>query len=209
MLAARGAAGASRIRVRGGCAPGADPAGDQRALPARLGRPAATAAGDPSVAERPAGQRRGPAQRRHRAAPRDRQRRLGRSDLRLRDLVRGPPTSRGPRRTRRARRKAARDHHHLHGRHRETSGGRAGPAGRGGAGGARCAHDEAAREGLAAGARLGPEHRVRRLLQPLPHRALRRPRVERAAVIRRRRPCDRPGPDDVRQPLGVRALRPL
>ena len=51
------------------------------------------------------------------------------------------------------------------------------------------------------------DHCVRRLLQPLAHGAVRRPGVERAAVINGRGARDRPGADDVREPLGVGALR--
>ena len=54
---------------------------------------------------------------------------------------------------------------------------------------------------------LGPDDGVRRLLEPVAHGAVRRPRVERPALVDGRRARDRPRPDDVREPLGVRALR--
>ena len=73
----------------------------------------------------------------------------------------------------------------------------------------RRAHNEAPRESVAARTRLGAEHRIHRLVEPLAHRAVRRPRVERAAVVDGRGARHRPRADDVREPLGVRALRAL
>ena len=71
----------------------------------------------------------------------------------------------------------------------------------------RCTHDEAAREGVASGAGIGLDHRVRRLLEPLAHRAVRRPGVERAAVVDGRGSRRSIASGCVREPLGVRALR--
>ena len=56
---------------------------------------------------------------------------------------------------------------------------------------------------------LGAEHRVRRLVEPLAYGALRRSRVERAAVIDGRSARHRPRADDLRESLGLRALRGL
>ncbi len=53
----------------------------------------------------------------------------------------------------------------------------------------------------------GLTHRVRRLVEPLAHGAVRRAGVERPAVVDGRRARHRSRADDVREPLGVRALR--
>ena len=84
-----------------------------------------------------------------------------------------------------ARRPSPRDHDDVHGRDGEARGRRAGRARRRGPRRVRRAHDEAPREGVAARARLRAEHRVRRLVEPLAHGALRRAGVERAAVVDR------------------------
>ena len=106
--------------------------------------------GDAVQPERSAGQRRGSAEHRLRAPGRARDRGLGRSDLRVRDLVRRAPPARGARAVIDARRSGPRDHDDVHGRDREARGRRARRAGRRRAGRVRRAHDQAAREGVAA-----------------------------------------------------------
>ena len=79
--------------------------------------------------------------------------------------------------------------------------------GRRGARRVRRADHEAPREGMAARARVRADDRVHRLVEPVAHGAVRRARMERPALVDRCRARDRPRTHDVREPLGVRALR--
>ncbi len=156
---------------------------DQAALAAGRAGGSTAAAGDAVQPERPAGQRRGTAEHRLRAEGGAGDRRLRRSDLRVRDLDRrpAPPRVAGGRRS--PRRSGQSHHDDLHGRDREARRRRAVRARRRDPCRARRADDEAPRQGMAARASERADDRVRRLLEPLAHGAVRRAGVERAAVV--------------------------